>query len=228
MKKLGIGLLVMIFVMNFGSCTTEELVVPQENLLKSYKLKKDAEGHYSIEYNVADKTSATIQKDFNSLTNEIYLTENNQATKKNYITDFSLENDNKLRVGFIDENSGRKPMITVDDENITFGRGIESTTLLKTYSVESNGDGTVQLDFEVNNGVNVWFVYNDELEIYEVHLKRGYQIGTNFSRTISFGERGILKIDFVNHLNAHGRSTADAEYIEKKPRLILNEEGGNS
>ena len=219
MKKLGIGLLTIVFALSFGSCTTNDVdfEMPQESLLKSYKLKRDASGAYSIDYNVADNTVSDTRKSLNSLTNEIHLSKSILDSEKKYREEFSLEND-KLQIGFFDAESGKKSRLMIEDENITFAKG-NSTNFLKTYGLATNDDGTIQLDFEVNSNVTTEFVYDEDLGVYEVHLRKGTAIDKVFSRALTIPDTGVLKLDFVNHKYS-GKGLA--ETTTRKPVIIID------
>lgn len=221
MKKLSVGFLAVVLALSLGSCSTIEtdFETPQEPLLKSYKLKRDASGAYSIDYNVADKTESNTHKNLNSLTNEIYLSKVGYDTKEQYSNDFNLDN-NKLNIGFIDEETGKKINLTVEDENITLAKG-NTTKFLKSYGLTKNSDDSYQLDFEVNNNVTTSFVYNETKARYEIHLAKGEASGKTFSRSMEMPDTGKLNITFVNHLFA-GKGLA--ETTVEKPDLTVNED----
>jgi len=200
MKKLCVGLMTIVLAFSFTSCSTNEtdIEIPQEALLKSYKLQRDASGAYSIDYVVADNTTSNVTKDVSSLTNEINLSRSAQKTKNDLREEFKLDN-NKLSVGFVDAETGKKSKFTIEDENITLAKGGDNGEFLKTFGLATNNDGSIQLDFEVNNNIVTEFVYNEELTIYEVHLKKGTTNDKVFSRAIEMPDTGVLRIDFVNH-----------------------------
>ena len=124
MKKLCVGFIAVVLAFSFTSCSTNEtdLEIPQEPLLKSYKLKRDASGAYSIDFDVADNTVSDTRIGLNSLTNEFHLSKVGYDTKDKYREDLSL-NDNKLRIGFFDDETGKTTKFTVEDENITLAKG---------------------------------------------------------------------------------------------------------
>jgi len=222
MKKLCVGLMTVVLAFSFTSCSTNEsdLEIPQEALLKSYKLQRDASGAYSIDYDVADNTVSDARKDLSSLTNEFHLSKVNHDTKDQYREDLTL-NDNKLRIGFFDNETGKSMKLTIEDENITFAKG-NSTKFLKTYGLTTNNDGTIQLDFEVNDNVVAEFVYNEDLGIHEVHLRKGTTTEKVFSRSLTIPDSGVLKLDFVNHkLLGKGLSS---EYVDRKPSAVMEED----
>ena len=103
--------------------------------------------------------------------------------------------------------------------------------MLSEYSVSSNEDGTFTLDFEVNKNVKVDFVYNDDKEIHEVHLEAGKTSKTTYSTTLTKEERKVLRIDFVNHINAQSKSASkEGELtVRRKPRVAVdNGESGEN
>jgi hypothetical protein len=222
MKKISVGFLAIVLAFSFASCSTNEsdFEIPQESLLKQVKLQRDASGAYSVDYVVSDHTTSDVHQDLNSLTNEVHLNKVSYDTKDQYRNDFKLDN-NTLRVGFFDNETGKKMRFTIEDENITFAKG-NSTEFLKEYSLLSNKDGSIQLDFEVNDNVNTEFVYNEDLAAYEVHLSKGAGSENKFSRTLNVSDTGILKLDFVNH-KLLGKGTAESS--ERKPRVIMDFSG---
>ena len=224
MKKLYVGFLALVLAFSFTSCSTNEtdFETPQEPLLKKAKLKRDASGAYSVDYVVADKTVSDTRKDVSSLTNEFHLSKVGFDTKDQYREDLTL-NDNKLRIGFFDNETGKSMKLTIEDENITLAKG-KSTKYLKTYGLETNNDGTIQLDFEVNDNVSVDFVYNEELAIHEVHLRKGSSANKVFSRSLTIPDTGILKLDFVNH-KLLGKSMS--ELAERKPVIVIDDGSDN-
>ncbi|MDG2193961.1 MAG: hypothetical protein P8K77_03720 [Polaribacter sp.] len=219
MKKLKTGLLVVMGVLSFTSCATfeNEVEAPQEQLLQMYTLSRDTNGAYSINYNVADKTSATSHKNIGSKTNEIYLDKVGYREQKNYKNNFSLDDD-KIKIRFVDNNTSGSTQITVEDENATFAKGANNNRFLKEYEVTGNADGTFQLDFEINEGIQSEFVYNKESSTYEIHLSKGDSTEKQFSRAIDIADDGVLKVDFVNHKYAgKGEATGPG----RKPRIII-------
>jgi len=146
----------------------------------------------------------------------LHLNKVNHDTKDQYRNDFTLDN-NTLRVGFFDNETGKQMRFSVEDENITFAKGI-STKFLKEYGITSNTDGTIQLDFEVNSNVKTEFIYNDDLATYEVHLSKGTSSDSKFTRTLTVPDTGVLRLDFVNH-NLLGKGLAES--TSTIPRVII-------
>ena len=219
MKKLSTGFLATVLAFSFASCSTSEsgLEIPQEPLLKQVQLQRDASGAYSVDYSVANNTASDLYKDINSLTNEIHLSKVNQDTKDQYRNDFTLDN-NTLRVGFFDNETGKKIKFSIEDENIIFAKG-NTTEFLKKYGLSTNNDGSFQLDFEVNKNITTNFVYNEDLATYEVHLAKGNSSENKFSRTLTMPDTGVLKLDFVNK-KLLGKGMAE-ESLQKIPRIII-------
>ncbi|OSY88108.1 hypothetical protein WH52_08790 [Tenacibaculum holothuriorum] len=206
-----------------ASCSSNESEIlnnqPEEKLLKSYTLKRDATGAYSIDFNVDNQTDVATFKG-NDNTNDIVLSKNSVATKTAYSNDFSVEND-QLKIGFIEANGNKKTKIFVEDDDIKLAKSNSVTEFLNSYSITSNGNGTYQLDFKVNDNVQTEFIYNEDKNVYEVHLSVGKSKEKNFSRHFELNESDILKINFVNHKNSMSRGTASREDVEEKPRVSI-------
>lgn len=204
-----------------GSCSSNEnegLINTQEKLLKSYTLKRDANGAYSIDFKTTNNTDVTTVKNVDS-SNEIILSEANRNTASKHSNDFAIEND-QLKIGFLESNKGKRTKISVQDENITFAKkGV--TEFLNSYSITKNSDGTYNLDFKVNDDVITEFIYNEDIETYEIHLSKGTSKQKEFSRQLKTSSNNLLKLDFVNHkyLNKYETSRSD-----RKPRLEFEEE----
>ena len=191
---------ILAFSLVFVSCSSNEGEIvnnePQQKLLNSYTLKRDGSGAYSIDFNVNTDTDVATYKG-NDNSNDIVLSAAKTSTKREYSNEYAIENDH-LKIGFIENNSGKKTRISVKDDNITFAKGTV-TEFLNSYSVTSNEDGTYQLDFKVNDNVTTEFIYNEDKDIYEVHLSTGAAKQKEFSRDFVMPNSGVLKINFVNH-----------------------------
>lgn len=219
MKKLAPYFLVLSII--FTSCSSNEnevLEKTQEKLLQSYTLKRDGSGSYSIDFDVNNNTDVVNFK--GNMTNDIVLSESNIATKKSYSNEYAIEND-QLKIGFIENNSGKKTKISVKDDNITFAKGTV-TEFLNSYSVSSNEDGTYKLDFKVNENVQTEFIYNEDKDIYEVHLSSGTAKQKDFSRELKINNERNIKLIFYNHKysNEYANRTEEASTI-KKPEVII-------
>lgn len=201
----------------FASCSSNEAEVIKnnpENLLQSYTLKRDATGAYSIDFNTANNTDVTTLTNTDN-SKEIILAETAQKTSTKHSNDFSIEN-NHLKIGFLETRNGKRTNIYIEDENITFAKGI--TEFLNSYSITANGDGTYKLDFTVNNNVTTDFVYNKETETYEVHLANGESVVENrFSRQLQVNSSNLIKLNFVNHKYL---SRGEESTIVEKPKVV--------
>ncbi|PKH50467.1 hypothetical protein CXF68_07060 [Tenacibaculum sp. Bg11-29] len=200
----------------FTSCSSnqvETLSNPQEKLLQSYTLKRDVNGAYSIDFNTTNNTDVVTVK---NKSNDIILSEVNRKTASNHSNKFSIEND-QLKIGFLDENRGKRTRISVEDDNITLAKG-GVTEFLNSYNITKKEDGTFLLNFKVNDNVTTTFVYNEDKQAYEVHLSNGKSKQKNFSRTINTPSANLIRLDFVNHKYS-GRSTQLASI--RKPRVEI-------
>lgn len=206
----------------FASCSSNEAEVIEnnpENLLQSYTLKRDATGAYSIDFNTTNNTDVTTVTNVDN-SKEIILAETPQKTASKHSNDLSIENDH-LKIGFFEANNGKKTNIYIEDENITFAKGI--TEFLNSYSVTANENGTYQLDFTVNDNVTTDFIYNEDLETYEIHLANGTASQKKFSRELKMNSNRVLKLDFVNYKYSGKTEEGLVSTVEKRPRQIIEE-----
>lgn len=219
MKKFTPYFLALSLSVIFASCSSNEAEVIEnnpENLLQSYTLKRDATGAYSIDFNTTNNTDVTTVTNVDN-SKEIILAETPQKTATKHSNDFSIENDH-LKIGFFEANKGKRTNIYVEDENITFAKGI--TEFLNSYSITANGDGTYQLDFTVNDNVTTDFVYNEDINTYEVHLSNGESTIKEFSRQLNVNTNldDLIRLNFVNH--KYSAKSAEESLINK-PKVII-------
>ncbi|SEB71747.1 hypothetical protein SAMN04489761_1550 [Tenacibaculum sp. MAR_2009_124] len=199
--------------------TLQNIDNAEASQLKSYTLKRNADGSYYMDFDVAKNTQIDTYKNADN-SNEVVLSEGNQVTVSRQGTQFTLDN-NLLKVNILEAKNGKKSYISIEDDGINkSGRGV--TEFLYDYSITKNIDGTFTLDFEVNNNVTTDFVYDDESETYEIHLESGKTKNKRFSRTLNVSTNKILKIDFVNHKYS-GRSNKVS--MSKKPILVVGSLG---
>ncbi len=207
-----------------SSNQTEAPSAPQQKLLESYSLKRDANGAYSIDLKTTNYTDITSLKNSEN-TNEIILSEASNKTAKKYSNNFLIENE-QLVIGFLDANKGNRKKITIEDQNSNLSKR-NITEFLNSYSVTENNDGTYLLSFKVNNNVATTFTYNQEIATYEVHLSEGNTTQKNFSEIIALSpNENTLRIDFVNHkystINKGITSSRKAMgAYGRKPRIII-------
>ncbi|MCI2229056.1 hypothetical protein MC378_07745 [Polaribacter sp. MSW13] len=225
MKKLNLLSLAVVVTLVFTSCSSNEgleLANPSSDLLKSYTLKRDATGAYSLDFDLNDKTKTDYVKDEKTNTNQIYLyTSDNQETQK--VTQDLFIDGELLKVGFIDTKSNKSSNVTILDTNSSFSRNSDDE-MLEEYSITSNFDGTFNLDFKVDQNVTVDFIYNQEDSAYEIHLEDGASDLRDFSRVLEKEDGKPLKFDFVNHFSANSSSRSSLlETILKRPRVIIDQ-----
>ncbi|WP_299669867.1 hypothetical protein [uncultured Polaribacter sp.] len=219
----------------FSSCSNDENLLANaelKNSLKSYKVKRDASGAYSIDLDLEENTKSEKIKNYETNTNEFHLYESDFATSKRQSEELLIDG-NQLSVGFIDTRTNRNSNITIKDDNISFAKTSEKNDeMLSEYSITSNEDGTFNLDFTVNNKVAVDFVYNEDDSIYEIHLESGKSKETVFNRNLIKEDGKALRIDFVNHFSNNNLQKGYAskeEVIRRKPRVAVdNGESGET
>ncbi|PQJ77494.1 hypothetical protein [Polaribacter glomeratus] len=225
MKKIKILALALVTTFAFSSCSTEDSMMPQEQsseLLNTYQLKRDASGAYSVDINVNGNVNISKVKNAISNTNELYLTlSDDKFTQKSTVQTDLFFNDENFKIDFISANSNKTPSISVFDDNIKFVKKSD-TSFLEEFSVTKNENGTYDLDFKVINNVAVDFVYNTDLEAYEVHLEANVksQGNKNFSRTLEKENDKLLQIHFVNHLT--DMLKAETQSTERKPVILID------
>ncbi len=224
----------MTFCIVLSSCSNEENVIEDENqaLFKSYKVSRDAQGKYSIVYDLVEGTDSEIAKDISTNSNNVYAYEANvpvQKEKTKLLNQNLKLDNNKINIALFENNEQRKS-ITIEDENSIKAKGGENSSFLQEYSVEHLGTDEYVLDFKVKEGVNVSFEYNDEKNIYEVHLKEGNSNDTSFTKLYSKPSNLPLRIDFVNYNKYQPRNSAESESSlslyskdRPRPRVIISE-----
>jgi hypothetical protein len=227
MKKSSLLSIAVMFLMVLSSCSSDENLLAEEqstDLLKSYKVVRDATGAYSLDLNVEDNVSVGKFDNTVTNTNEFYLslTDSKLKQSNSFNSDLLFTGDT-FKVKFTGDNNTTRPSITVFDNNTKNAQksgGIDS--FLENYSITKNEDGSFDLDFTVKNEVDVDFVYNEKLSVHEIHLEEGAGNEKNFSRTLEKEDSELLKIDFVNHANNSGAKAAAA--FTRKPKIIIDEE----
>jgi len=224
MKKIKFLTLATIITLVFTSCSNEESLPSEDqnmNLSKTYKVKRDATGAYSV-YSTDDTQIDRVLTEVDN-TKLFFLSNGNSQSNKISSQEVLIDN-NKLKVGFIDANTDDKKFITIQDDDITLQSKSNINKKLADYSIEENQEGTFDLNFSVKNNVAVSFVYNEEISTYEIHLEDGIGGDKNFYRTLESEDGRTLRVDFVNHVLNKNAKSSEATLV-RKPRVII--EDGN-
>lgn len=197
--------------MIFSSCTKEETASIDDSnnkMLESFQIKRNADGSYALTHEL--KENVGVDYATNGDQNEIYLYSNLTPEKSNFQNNYKVEHKH-LNLVFTDENNSRLPAVDIyDDDTDTKA---DDLGLLNTYSLKYNADGTIRLDFKVENGVDVSFGYNNEEDIHDVYLTEGSSTQTDFTKEYEASADGMLKIDFVQ--------TVAKSSETKKPRVSV-------
>jgi hypothetical protein len=223
MKKINTVALVLIASLALASCSSEDASLPTEpnsKLLKTFKVKRDVTGAYSVDLNVSDHTKVDRVLNANDYTRQYFLYPTINNTSNKISQNLSTDNS-KLKIGFVDTQNDNSPSITIIDD-VQFAKKTADVFKLDSYSIVSNEDGTYGLDFSVKNNTKVAFHYNEEISTYEIHLENGKGEKENFSRTMIKEEGEALRIDFVNHFsspNAKNRISRS----ERKPVIVIDD-----
>ncbi|TVZ55804.1 hypothetical protein OD91_1071 [Lutibacter sp. Hel_I_33_5] len=228
MKFLKIKVLAILLVVGFTSCTTETLtedLTAEENSLKSFRVKRDASGAYSIDYGVSNNTRAELVKNTDTKTNEIYLYSTKNTTKTSYNRNVELDGEG-LKIGFVDTRTNKRAHnFTIIDDNIklaTNARVDNGNKYLKEYSIEGNADNVYTLDFKVKEKIDVNTIYNADTNEYEIHLRKGKGNGKNFSENFVKEDGEDLLITFVNHYGSSSSRIASST-TSRVPRAIIRD-----
>ncbi|SDS30129.1 hypothetical protein SAMN05216503_2619 [Polaribacter sp. KT25b] len=226
MKKRNFLAVAVVFSLVFSSCSSEEeALMPEQSkeLFKTFELKRDATGAYSIDLDLDSNVKVAKVKNTAENINELYLSvsDDDLEQKSNLQSDLFFDDEN-FKVDFITENSNKVPSISIFDDNIKYVKKSDDS-FLEEYSVIKNENGTYELDFKVSNNVSVDFVYNDEISVYEVHLEESgkSQQNDSYSRTLEKEENELLQIHFVNHTGDNAKG--DATSADRKPVIIIDD-----
>lgn len=195
------------------SCSPEEVMMnPDETnnkMLESFEIKRNTDGSYALTHEV--KEGVAVEYSDEKEQNEIFLYANDAARKTQSNRNYDVEN-NRLNLMFTDENNTSLPNVSIEDRN-TVAKS-DDLDLLDTYSIAFNQDGTVQLDFRVENGVDVAFGYNDAENIHDIYLTEGNSTQLDYSKNYNKDADGGLRVDFVQ--------ATDKSTETKKPRVIVS------
>ena len=224
MKNLSLTTLLILITLGFSSCSVEEDPLLQDEVSgKSFdkvSVKRNADGSYYLDMDLNDGVGVdVINNEKNSKELNFYSSDDNSRRTLNENLNLGGEGSFKLDVNNTIQNN--KSTITVYDNDIKFNRTSEDDHLAD-YSFTDNGDGTYDLDFVVDQDIEVDFVQNEATGAYEIHLDPDSSSSsqTEFSTTFTREPGETLNIIFVNY---HGDRTAkSAAATEDKPKIIVN------
>lgn len=218
MKKFSLITLLLITV-GFSSCTQEDSTFLEEptaqDLLKSFTLNKSTSGDYSLDYQLNNGAASDNVLDAKTNTSNIYLYSSENVSRSINNEGIALK-DGELRISFNDTEKDKKYSITVLDEEIKASRSEDDTDLgyLNSYSVTTNNDGTFTLDFKVNEGVSVDYIFDADNNVYEIHLTPGEATESDFVNNFVKAENESMEIAFINN-------TPETRLIPKKKPVII-------
>ena len=210
MNKLFLGFLAI--ALSLASCSTEEaLVVEQtsDSMLKSFVVSRNADGSYGLTHEVAEGVG-TIYTDAKT-DKEIFLFEDNTNGKTASNQTYEVEN-NSLNILFADENNSSLPQISIADRNTsTKANDLE---LLNNCTLIYNTDGTLELNFEVEDGVEVAFGTTNGVN--DIYLVEGVATQTNYTKSYTKEAGRSLQIDFVQTLEKSVEKKHPSYYIHQE------------
>ena len=208
-------LVLFIASLTFTSCTTSEEIVtePTEmntSLLESFKINRNIDGSYALTHEIRNDVAVDYSQ--SKTQNEVYLYRGDVSDKQSEMNYDVV--DNTLIVAFIDENNSNIARISILDDDTK--NKSDELGLLNTYSLVYNNDGTVQVDFIVEEGVEVAFGFNSDENINDIYLTEGDATQTNYSKNYSKEDNVDLHIDFVQEIG-------DKSTEIRKPRVIFSD-----
>jgi hypothetical protein len=221
--------LVILSVFILSACSNNENLLTdaeQKSSLKSYKVKRDASGAYSLDYELESDVKSQAINNLETNTNEFHLYQSGLANNVSKQTQELFIDGNQLSIGFVDTRTENISNITIEDDFVSSIKktSAKGTEMLSKYSITRNEEGLFDLNFEVNNQVAVNFKLVEETGIYEIHLQEGKSSETVFSRSLTKTAGEPLRIDFVNHIenNAAAKGADASSSVRRKPRIIVS------
>ena len=223
MKKFSLTTLLIIITLGFSSCTQDDNTLLEEptaeDLLKSYKIQRDASGAYSIDYDLSDGAGVDIVSNEKTNTKDLYLYPSENQSRRSLNEEVSLKGFDNFNLGLNNTEKNIKSTITVYDNDIIYDRSTENEDHLESYDFGGGDDeNTFDLNFTVKDNIVVDFIYNEETETYEIHLAEGTSSQKEFLRTFNKDQGEELKITFVNYFN---RSMNRSVSSTSRPRVVV-------
>jgi len=221
MRHLLLGFLAITLML--ASCSTEDAAIESTDAnnkaLESFVIKRNSDGSYALTTNVTEGTGTIYFDD--AIQNEVHLIADGTASRNSLVHNYNVK-DNALNIAFVAEDDSPQPSIRIMDDNTDNSTSRDTDFgLLNTYSLVSNEDGTIQLNFEVKNGVDVAFGYNDAESINDVYLTENINATQlNYSKNYSKETDGTLRIDFVQANTTSREEDTDT----KKPRIMFDDQ----
>lgn len=223
-------ILSLIAVVSFSSCEKETAVVERDftSFLESYSISTSGRD-YKLTYETQKDVSTNTSKRGVGMY-DVFFFEEQGVPSKTHTQTYFLEKE-MLEIDFVAEGV-KLPVITIKDReqgsNLTGRVANGVTDLLASYSIEritNSVENTVLLKFEVAEGVGVTYDYNDELNVYEVHLTQGEaNTETDYSQTYELTNE-FVEIHFVNHRISTARTDSVIEDdTDRIPRIVVEHE----
>ncbi len=221
MKNLNLTALLIVTTLIFTSCTQEDNLLLEEptaeDLLKSFDLDVSAKGDFSLGYQLGKGLASDNILDTKANINNInlYLTEGQTQSKQSQEL---YAQDGELNIVF-NNNDQRIKSITILDDEFIKTKSADENELLASYGIAGNGDGTYDLEFVVEDGVSVDYIYDGDRNVYEIHLTEDDNATqADFIQTFTKEEGVALNIEF-NNIDL---KTVHKEAIsEPRPQIII-------
>lgn len=208
MKNLLLGLFALTLL---SSCSTDEainenIVDANAKILETFEIIRNADGSYALTHEVSDGINVDYSNDKSQ--NEVYFYADTASKNTISSQNFSVENE-RLNIVFKDENNSNLPTLNIIDDESN-----NDLDLLNTYSILQNKDGSLQVNFEVEKGVDVAFGYNTSENTNDIYLTEGNSTQLKYSKNYNKEVNGSIRVDFVQ--------TTTKSTERRKPRLIYS------
>ena len=138
----------------------------------------------------------------------LYLTEGQTQSKQSQEL---YTQDGELNIVF-NNNDQRIKSITILDDEFIKTKSADENELLASMELQETETGTYDLDFIVEDGVSVDYIYDGDRNVYEIHLTEDDSATqAYFLHTFTKEEGVALNIEFVTDL---------AKSVKRKPLPI--------
>lgn len=225
MKKLSLTSLLLVITLGLTSCSneTDPLLLDDPNaeaFEQKLTVQKSADGYYSLGYKLSDGFGSDITTNSATNTKNINLYQSDREVSRAVSEELSLNGKESFSVGINNTMDDSKSTLTIFDDDVKFSRS-QTQDNLKDYKVTNNSDNTLDLDFTVEEGVVVDYIYDGDRNVYEIHLNKGSSTDTSYhSKTFTKEEGKPLKIEFIHKSDV---SSSRSVSSSTKPVIIWDE-----
>ncbi len=215
---------ILLIAIIFSSCTQEDSILTQEQstpLFGKLELSRDASGSYSMYLETKNDIASDIFENNQANVIDVNLYASLGENKQELSQSLSPGKEESFSVKLNNTINNNISLLTIIDDDINFSKETEKD-YLTSYSIIDNGDLTYELEFTVNNNIQVDFIKNQDTGEYEIHLVPGNGDKLNFSRTFSREANEKLIIVFKNFPSSESTRTTPPPTTGERPRVIID------